>query len=95
MKARSGTIPASLVLIFKEEVHHMKAITALGVGTFIGAAIAMLFAPKSGEETVADLADRVNDSIERGTAKAREIARQTTEIAAKLKDQVQSVHGAG
>jgi gas vesicle protein len=95
MKARSGTIPASLVLIFKEEVHHMKAITALGVGTFIGAAIAMLFAPKSGEETVADLADRVNDSIERGRAKAREVARQTTEIAAKLKDQVQSVHGAG
>jgi gas vesicle protein len=72
----------------------MKAITALGVGTFIGAAIAVLLAPKSGEETVADLTDKVKDSIERGTAKAREIARQTTEVAAKLKDQVQSVHGA-
>ena len=71
----------------------MKAITALGVGAFIGAAIAILFAPKSGEETIADLTDRVNDSIERGTAKAREIARQTT-IAAKLKDQVHSVQGA-
>jgi gas vesicle protein len=71
----------------------MKAITALGVGTFIGAAIAILFAPKSGEETVADLADRVNDSIERGTSKAREIVRQTTEVAAKLKDHFQSVHG--
>jgi gas vesicle protein len=68
----------------------MKAITALGVGTFIGAAIAILFAPKSGEATLADLTDRVNDSIERGTAKVREIARQTT----KLKDQVQDVRGA-
>jgi gas vesicle protein len=68
----------------------MKAITAIGVGTFIGAAIAILFAPKSGEATLADLTDRVNDSIERGTAKVREIARQTS----KLKDQVQDVRGA-
>lgn len=72
----------------------MKAITALGVGTFIGAAIAILFAPKSGEETIAGLTDRVNDSVERGTAKARKIAGQTTAIAAKLKDQVQTVQGA-
>jgi gas vesicle protein len=72
----------------------MKAITALGVGTFIGAAIAVLFAPKSGEETLADLANGVNDSIDRGTAKAREIASQTTEVAAQLKDKVESVRGA-
>lgn len=72
----------------------MKAITALGVGTLIGAAIAVLFAPKSGEETLADLAGRVNDSIERGTVKAREIAGQTTEVTAQLKDQVESVRGA-
>jgi gas vesicle protein len=72
----------------------MKAITALGVGTLIGATVAILFAPKSGEETLAHLTDRVNDSIERGTAKAREIARQTNEVAAKLKEQVQSVQGA-
>jgi gas vesicle protein len=80
--------------ILGAEVHHMKAITALGVGTLIGAAIAIVFAPKSGKETVADLTDRVNDSIERGTAKVREIARQTSEVAANLKDQVQSVQGA-
>jgi gas vesicle protein len=75
-------------------MHHMKAITALGVGTFIGAAIAILFARKSGEETLADLTDIANDSKERATAKAREIARQTTAVAAKLKDQVQDVRGA-
>lgn len=68
----------------------MKAINAIGVGTFIGAAIAILFAPKSGEATVADLTDRVNDSIERATAKVRENACQTS----KLKDQVQDVRGA-
>jgi gas vesicle protein len=72
----------------------MKAITALGVGTLIGATVVILFAPKSGEGTLADLADRVNSSIERGTAKARKIACQTTEVAAKLNDQVQSVRGA-
>jgi gas vesicle protein len=72
----------------------MKAITALSVGTLIGATVVILFALKSGEETRVDLADRVNNSIERGTAKAREIARHTTEVAAMLKDQVQSVQGA-
>jgi gas vesicle protein len=72
----------------------MKAITALGVGTLIGATVVILFAPKSGNETLAALTGKVNDSIERGTAKAREIARQTTQIAANLKDQVQSVGGA-
>jgi gas vesicle protein len=72
----------------------VKAITALGVGTLIGATVAILCAPKSGKETVAALTDKVNDSIERGTAKAREIAHQTTQIAADLKDQVQSVQGA-
>ena len=72
----------------------MKAITALGVGTLIGAAIGILFAPKSGEETLADLTNIANGSIERGTAKAREITRQTTVAAAKLKDQVEGVRGA-
>jgi gas vesicle protein len=72
----------------------MKAITALSVGTLIGATVVILFALKSGEETRVDLADRVNNSIERGTAKARKIARHTTEVAAMLKDQVQSVQGA-
>jgi len=72
----------------------MKAITALGLGTLIGATVVILFAPKSGEEALANLADRVNNSIERGTDKAREIARQTNEVAAMLKDQVQSVQGA-
>jgi gas vesicle protein len=69
----------------------MKAITALGVGTLIGATVVILFAPKSGEETLVDLADRVNNSIERGTAKARKIALHTTEVAAMLKDQVLSM----
>jgi gas vesicle protein len=72
----------------------MKAITALSVGTLIGATVVILFALKSGEETRVDLADRVNNSIERGTAKARKIARHATEVAAMLKDQVQSVQGA-
>jgi hypothetical protein len=69
----------------------MKAITAVGVGALIGAAIAILF---TREETLSDLTGRVNDRIERGAAKARKIVRQTTEMAAQLKDQVQSVQDA-
>ena len=61
-------LPMFSVDILEAEVHHMKAITALGVGTLIGVTVVVLFAPKSGEETRVDLADRVNDSIERGTA---------------------------
>jgi gas vesicle protein len=72
----------------------MKAITALAAGALIGATITMLYAPKSGAETVTRLSDRVNNSIERGTAKAREITRQTTEVAAKLKDQVHGIQDA-
>jgi gas vesicle protein len=72
----------------------MKAITALAAGALIGATITMLYAPKSGAETVTCLSDRVNNSIERGTAKAREITRQTTEVAAKLKDQVHGIQDA-
>jgi len=72
----------------------MKAITALAAGALIGATITMLYAPKSGAETVTRLSDRVNNSIERGTAKAREMTRQTTEVAAKLKDQVHGIQDA-
>jgi gas vesicle protein len=60
----------------------MKAIAIFGVGALIGAAITILFAP------------RVTDNIKNATVKALEIARQTTEVAAKLNDQVQSIRGA-
>ena len=72
----------------------MKAITALAAGVLIGATIATLYAPKSGAETLTHLTDKVNNSIERGTVKAREITRQTTEVAAKVKDQVQGIEDA-
>jgi hypothetical protein len=60
----------------------MKTIVAFGIGTLIGGAIGVLFPP------------RVNDSIERATAKARELARQTAEVAAYLNDSVESIRGA-
>ena len=60
----------------------MKTLAAFGIGAFIGAAIAIRFAPK------------VTDNIEHAAAKALEIARQTNEVAAHLNDQVQTIRGA-
>jgi hypothetical protein len=51
----------------------------------------MLFAPKCGEETRADLTERAKNGIERVTAAAREIAHQTTQKAIQAKHQVQSI----
>jgi gas vesicle protein len=45
-----------------------------GVG--IGAAVALLFAPKSGEETRKYLADRANDGRDYVAAKGRELRKQ-------------------
>jgi len=71
----------------------MKAITALGVGTLVGAAIAILVAPQSGE-TLAHLTRSANNRIERGTTKASQIARRANEVATKLRDQAQRFQSA-
>ena len=51
----------------------MKAITALGVGILIGAVIAVLFAPKSGEETRRDLKRRAIRARKLAERKAQEL----------------------
>jgi gas vesicle protein len=72
----------------------MKSTIAFGVGAVIGAGLAMFFAPKSGGQIREALADKVTGSIERGQAKAREIAGQAIRIADRAKDQVQRVQDA-
>lgn len=56
-------------------------------GALVGAAVALLFAPKSGEELREHLSDQVNDSIERGKDAARKISRRARE----LSDQAQEL----
>jgi gas vesicle protein len=73
----------------------MKSTTiAFGVGAVIGAGLAMFFAPKSGEQIREALANKVTGSIERGQAKAHEIAGQAIRVADQAKDQVQRVQDA-
>jgi gas vesicle protein len=72
----------------------MRSTIAFGVGAVIGAGLAMLFAPKSGEQMREGLADKVTGGIERGRAKAREITGQAIRVADQAKDQVQRVQDA-
>ena len=72
----------------------MRSTVAFGVGAAIGAGLAMFFTSKSGEQIREGLADNVNGSIERGQAKAREIAGKAIWFADQAKDQVQRVQEA-
>jgi gas vesicle protein len=67
-------------------------------GTVVGAAIALMLAPKSGEELredlsdrANDLSDRVNDSIERGKDAARKVSRRARELGEQAHEQLHNV----
>jgi gas vesicle protein len=70
---------------------------ALGMG--IGAAVALLLAPKSGDDLRGDIADAVNDGAHRVRATAKQVRRRAQEIvdmaSEQVKDQVQGVVDAG
>lgn len=70
----------------------MKYAVAFGVGAVVGAGIAMLVAPRYTERK--DFAASVTGGIERGRAKAREIADQVIRIADQVKSEVQRVQEA-
>jgi gas vesicle protein len=53
----------------------MMAIVLLGFGVGVGAIMALLFAPRSGEEVRKDLTDR----IETGAERARDVTNHTVE----------------
>ena len=57
-------------------------------GLGIGAAVALLFAPQSGEETRKQIADKAQDGKDYVTAKSREIRKQAEELVDQGKDLV-------
>ncbi|MBI4484095.1 MAG: YtxH domain-containing protein [Acidobacteria bacterium] len=72
------------------------------MGGFFGAAIALLFAPKSGEETRELLAERARQGRDLVTRKTRELQEQASEylekgrdVVAKQKEQVAAAIEAG
>src|SRR5215207_6859466 len=63
-------------------------LTGLLVGGLIGAATALLFAPRSGEETRAELRDKAIDLRDRTTETVKDIVSQAKSKAYELKDGV-------
>jgi gas vesicle protein len=64
----------------------MKSTTAFAVGAAIGAGLATLFASKPGERLREDFTGKMTESIQRGQAKAREIADKAIRVADQAKD---------
>jgi gas vesicle protein len=71
------------------------AILTFAVGAGIGAAIALLFAPKSGEELRGDLVDGVNDGVNQVRSTGKDLKRRAQRVVDMAKDQVQGAIDAG
>jgi gas vesicle protein len=71
------------------------AIATFAVGAGIGAALALLFAPKSGEELRGDIADGVNDGVNQVRSTGKDLKRRAQRVVDMAKDQVQDAIDAG
>ena len=70
-------------------------ILTFAVGAGIGAAVALLFAPKSGEELRGDIVDGVNDGVNQVRSTGRDLKRRAHKVVDMAKDQVQDAMEAG
>ena len=66
---------------------------ALGLG--VGAAIALLFAPKSGEELRGQISDTVNDGVKQIQAAGADLGERARDFVETAKDEVQNAFEAG
>ena len=73
----------------------MKSLTMLLIGAGVGAALGMIFAPRSGEEMRNNVADTVNRGVDYGKQKTQEwgqkAGQQARKIASDVRDQVSDV----
>jgi gas vesicle protein len=58
------------------------------LGALVGAGIALLMAPKSGEELREDLSDRFDNTIAQGKTVARKVSRRAREFGDQAQEQV-------
>jgi gas vesicle protein len=72
-----------------------KTILAFLLGAAAGAAAALLFAPKAGEELRDDIAEAVNDGVNQVSVKGKVIKSQAERIVDRAQDQVQGAIAAG
>jgi gas vesicle protein len=66
---------------------------ALGIG--VGAAVALLFAPKSGEELREQIGDTVNDGVKQLQAAGTDLKERAQDFVDNAKEQVQDAFEAG
>lgn len=71
------------------------AILAFVVGAGVGAVVALLLAPKSGEELRGDIVDGVNESVNQVRSTGRDLKRRAQRAVDLAKDQVQDAIDAG
>jgi gas vesicle protein len=71
------------------------AIASFAVGAGIGAAVALLFAPKSGEELREDIVDGVNEGAHQVRSTGRDLKRRAQKVVDMARDQVQDAMDAG
>jgi len=75
--------------------HKVGTILTFASGAAVGAAIALLFAPKAGDELRGDIADAVSDGVKRVRSASKELKQRTQEIVELATDQVQDAIAAG
>lgn len=71
------------------------AILSFAIGAGVGAAAALLLAPKSGEDLRGDIADGVNDGIDHVRSTGKDLKKRAQRIVDVAKDHVQDAIDAG
>jgi gas vesicle protein len=64
------------------------------VGLGVGAAVALLFAPKAGEDLRSDITEGVNDGVNQIRSTGKELKRKVQRLADAAQDQVDHVQDA-
>src|ERR1039457_5300090 len=75
--------------------HKVETILTFVLGAGVGAVIALLLAPKAGEELRDDIADGVSDGVNRVRSTGKDLKRRTQKIVALAQDHVQDAVEAG
>jgi len=70
------------------------SILPFAVGLGVGAVVALLFAPKTGEDLRNDISDGVNDGVNQIRSSGKQLKRKVQQLADSAQDQVDRVQDA-